>query len=333
MLPRTQRQKEILDYITRFLERHGYVPSYAQIARHFGVKSRATIAKHIAALERRGLIVREHEDGSFALNVKVEETTSDALCEVRLLGRCGRPTSARRGCAAPRRREDSRFERATLRTPASPSRVSTSSHERSSGPRQTSLIGSFLPSAPGAERLGEGADDGRDAHRGLPAVVVPPDAVAGVELALARALGGLDAVDVVEPVDAAAVLAPAGDAVDLLHEVAAEARLDVERALQQPHHRLALARLSARLVGASRVSPKSCETVTVTDPPDWTSAAPKPQPARRAAARSEDGGALHRTVNTTRVVPRCERRAVARAVDRDRVEHVAALARARAGSR
>src|ERR687894_2555807 len=87
MLPRTQRQKEILDYITRFQERHGYVPSYAQIARQFGVKSRATIAKHIAALERRGLLVREHEDGSFALNVKVEDKSSDALCEVRVLGR------------------------------------------------------------------------------------------------------------------------------------------------------------------------------------------------------------------------------------------------------
>ena len=86
MLPRTQRQKEILDYITRFLERHGYVPSYAQIARQFGVKSRATIAKHIAALERRGLLVREHEDGSVALNVKVEDKSGDSLCEVKLLG-------------------------------------------------------------------------------------------------------------------------------------------------------------------------------------------------------------------------------------------------------
>jgi repressor LexA len=87
MLPRTQRQKEILDYITRFLERHGHEPSYARIARNFGVKSRATIAKHIAALERRGLITRTHEDGSFALAVRVESAPSDALCEVPLLGR------------------------------------------------------------------------------------------------------------------------------------------------------------------------------------------------------------------------------------------------------
>ena len=85
MLPRTQRQKEILDYITRFLEQHCYEPSYAQIARHFGVKSRATIAKHIAALERRGLLSRQHEDGSFALSVKVDD--AQALCEVKLLGR------------------------------------------------------------------------------------------------------------------------------------------------------------------------------------------------------------------------------------------------------
>ncbi|HZE67991.1 MAG TPA: transcriptional repressor LexA [Pyrinomonadaceae bacterium] len=87
MLPRTQRQKDILDYITSFLERHGYEPSYTQIARHFGVKSRATIAKHIAALERRGLLVRQHEDGKFGLNVTVSDNTSEALCEVKLLGR------------------------------------------------------------------------------------------------------------------------------------------------------------------------------------------------------------------------------------------------------
>lgn len=85
MLPRTQRQKDVLDYLTRFSERHGYFPSYAQIARHLGVKSRATIAKHIAALEKRGLVVREHGEGSFELNVKVDE--SEALCEITLLGR------------------------------------------------------------------------------------------------------------------------------------------------------------------------------------------------------------------------------------------------------
>src|SRR5215218_33942 len=100
MRPRTQRQKEILDYITRFIERHGYEPSYAQIARHFGVSSKATIAKHIAALERRGLISRRDTDGSFSLAVKIEETPSDAICEVPLLGRiaAGTPLDAIEDC-------------------------------------------------------------------------------------------------------------------------------------------------------------------------------------------------------------------------------------------
>jgi repressor LexA len=96
MQPRTQRQKEIHDYIVSFIDRLGYEPSYAQIARHFGVKSKATIAKHISALERRGLLSRHHEHGSFGLAVKVEEVASDAVCEVQLLGRiaAGTPIDA-----------------------------------------------------------------------------------------------------------------------------------------------------------------------------------------------------------------------------------------------
>ncbi len=87
MQPRTQRQKEILDYIERFIERHGYEPSYAQIARHFGVSSKATIAKHIEALERRGLVARRRLDGAFGLTVQQEEVDLDSTCEVPLLGR------------------------------------------------------------------------------------------------------------------------------------------------------------------------------------------------------------------------------------------------------
>ena len=86
MQPRTQRQREILDYIQRFIERHGYEPSYAQIARHFGVSSKATIAKHIAALEGRGLLSRRSEDGTFNLEVKIADVPSDAICELYLVG-------------------------------------------------------------------------------------------------------------------------------------------------------------------------------------------------------------------------------------------------------
>jgi repressor LexA len=99
MQPRTQRQKEIYDYIRRFIERHGYEPSYAQIARHFGISSKATIAKHIEALEKRGLINRQHSNGSFALSVNVEDVPADGTCEVPLLGRvaAGQPIDSADG--------------------------------------------------------------------------------------------------------------------------------------------------------------------------------------------------------------------------------------------
>jgi len=98
MPPRTQRQKEILEYITRFIERHGYEPSYTQIARHFGISSKGTIAKHIAALEKRGMLSRRREDGAFELAVTASEGQAhvDALCDVPLLGRvaAGAPLDA-----------------------------------------------------------------------------------------------------------------------------------------------------------------------------------------------------------------------------------------------
>jgi repressor LexA len=95
MLPRTQRQKEVLDYITRFLAKHGHEPSYAQIARHFGVSSKATIAKHVAALEKRGLIKRDHKPGKFTLEVNFDEALNDAT-QVPLVGRiaAGMPIDA-----------------------------------------------------------------------------------------------------------------------------------------------------------------------------------------------------------------------------------------------
>jgi repressor LexA len=85
MLPRTQRQKEILDYITRFLAKHGHEPSYAQIARHFGVSSKATIAKHITALEKRGLLKRDH-GAVFTIGLTLDDASTSNVCEVKLVG-------------------------------------------------------------------------------------------------------------------------------------------------------------------------------------------------------------------------------------------------------
>ena len=85
MQPRTKRQKEILEYISTFIETRGYKPSYQQIAKHFRLASKAAVAKHITALEKQGLISRRRENGSFSLELFPKEAFSDLVCEINWL--------------------------------------------------------------------------------------------------------------------------------------------------------------------------------------------------------------------------------------------------------
>ena len=85
MQPRTKRQKEVLDFITRYVTKNGYKPSYQQIARQLGVSSKAGIARHIQALESQGLISRRRENGSFALELPTNGVAADQVCKIELL--------------------------------------------------------------------------------------------------------------------------------------------------------------------------------------------------------------------------------------------------------
>ena len=54
----TRRQKEVLDYIVKFVEGNGYSPSYEEIAGGMGLASLATVHKHVAALETKSYLHR-----------------------------------------------------------------------------------------------------------------------------------------------------------------------------------------------------------------------------------------------------------------------------------
>jgi len=69
MHPQTRRQREVLDFIRRYLESHGYRPSYQVIARHMGVTSRAGIARIVGDLESQGFLERKRSDGHFAITL------------------------------------------------------------------------------------------------------------------------------------------------------------------------------------------------------------------------------------------------------------------------
>lgn len=85
MQPRTRRQKEVLEFITSYIERHGYEPSYQLIARHLGVSSKAGIARHIQSLESQGLLTRRRENGSFNLELRSSGAASESVCRIEWL--------------------------------------------------------------------------------------------------------------------------------------------------------------------------------------------------------------------------------------------------------
>lgn len=56
----TRRQKEVMDFLAKFLEQHGYSPSYEEIATGLGLASLATVHKHIQALEAKQYLRRSY---------------------------------------------------------------------------------------------------------------------------------------------------------------------------------------------------------------------------------------------------------------------------------
>lgn len=63
MPPVTRRQKEVLDAIATFIERHGYAPSLEEIGASLKLNSVSTVHKHLTNLQRKGLLSREWNRG------------------------------------------------------------------------------------------------------------------------------------------------------------------------------------------------------------------------------------------------------------------------------
>lgn len=64
----TRRQKELMDFLSGFIEGKGYSPSYEEIAAGLGLASLATVHKHIQALEAKHYI-RHNYNHSRSLEV------------------------------------------------------------------------------------------------------------------------------------------------------------------------------------------------------------------------------------------------------------------------
>lgn len=97
----TRRQKDVLDCIARFVEDHGYSPSYDEIARELHLASLATVHKHITALQTKNYLKRGHNQ-SRSVDVapkylqEQRNKKQEQRLEIPLLGRiaAGQPVEA-----------------------------------------------------------------------------------------------------------------------------------------------------------------------------------------------------------------------------------------------
>lgn len=90
----TKVQKEILDYIERFIQKKGYAPSMEEIAAHFQYTSLATVHKHLTHLQQKKFI-RRKKNASRSIELIPVESDMQGW-EVPLLGyvAAGRPIEA-----------------------------------------------------------------------------------------------------------------------------------------------------------------------------------------------------------------------------------------------
>jgi repressor LexA len=56
----TKRQRQVYDFISEFVQRHGYSPSFEEIGKGLRLSSLATVHKHISNLEKKGLLKRDY---------------------------------------------------------------------------------------------------------------------------------------------------------------------------------------------------------------------------------------------------------------------------------
>ena len=56
----TRRQKQVYDFLARFVDENGYSPSFEEIGEGLGLSSLATVHKHISNLEQKGLLKRDY---------------------------------------------------------------------------------------------------------------------------------------------------------------------------------------------------------------------------------------------------------------------------------
>lgn len=78
----TKRQKQVLDFIKKYIDKYGYAPSLEEIKKHLRLSSVSTVHHHVLKLEKEGLIKREKNEPR-AIKLK---TGKEDLMKIPLVG-------------------------------------------------------------------------------------------------------------------------------------------------------------------------------------------------------------------------------------------------------
>lgn len=92
MSPLTKRQQEIFEYISSYIDKRGYSPTYEEIKDNFGLSALSTVHEHITELVNKGYLLRDEKSPrGIAVIPKKKQ-----YMEIPLLGiiRAGKPIEA-----------------------------------------------------------------------------------------------------------------------------------------------------------------------------------------------------------------------------------------------
>jgi repressor LexA len=83
------RQRQILDFMTQYIQTNGYSPTLLEIAKALGVRSLATVHEHLQAMEKKG-IIKKFEGSVRGIEIldktASQRTTSVAAIDLPVLG-------------------------------------------------------------------------------------------------------------------------------------------------------------------------------------------------------------------------------------------------------
>jgi len=87
-----RRQRQIVEFISQFIQKNGYSPTLQEIAQAIGVSSLATVHEHLQALERKS-IIKKYDGAIRGIELIDRPTAETSSVELPILGfiAAGRP--------------------------------------------------------------------------------------------------------------------------------------------------------------------------------------------------------------------------------------------------